>query len=67
MDWASHPPAGQSVLPSSVGGSPSVNVSGPNGVQEIANPLYTYEFKPLNSSVFIEAPVRLADPQRGRR
>lgn len=57
MDWAAQPPAGESVLPNSVGGSPFVNVSGPNGVQQIANPLYTYMFKPLNATMFIENPV----------
>ncbi len=62
MDWAAQPPAGESVLPDSVGGSPFINVSGPNGVQRITNPLYTYLFKPLNSTIFIEAPVRLDHP-----
>ena len=58
MDWAAQPPEGESVLPFSVGGSAFINASGPNGVQQIANPLYTYLFKPLNASMFIEAPVR---------
>lgn len=57
MDWAAQPPTGESVLPTSVGGSPYVNASGPNGIQQIANPLYTYLFKPLNATMFIEAPV----------
>ncbi|OAA61176.1 putative domain, di-copper centre [Niveomyces insectorum RCEF 264] len=59
MDWAARPPAGESVLPGSVGGSPFVDVSGPNGVQRIANPLYSYLFKPLNSTMFIEPPYDL--------
>lgn len=57
MDWAVQPPVGESILPLSVGGSAFVNVSGPNGMQQIANPLYTYLFKPLNATMFIEAPV----------
>ncbi|KAL1906323.1 hypothetical protein Sste5344_007922 [Sporothrix stenoceras] len=59
MDWAAQPPTGESVLPMSVGGSPYVNASGPNGIQRIANPLYTYLFKPLNATMFIEAPYDL--------
>lgn len=57
FDWATLPPAGESLLPFSVGGRATVNASGPNGVQTIANPLYTYQFKPLNSTAFIQAPV----------
>lgn len=34
-----------------------MNVSGPNGLQEIANPLFAYQFKPLNPTAFIEEPV----------
>ncbi|KAG0650918.1 Monophenol monooxygenase [Hyphodiscus hymeniophilus] len=49
-DWAAHPPAGQSILPSSIGGSPTVTVDGPSGEQLIANPLWDYEFKPLDIS-----------------
>ena len=45
------------MLPASIGRSPSINISGPNGVQEIANPLYSYRFKPFNSSIFIMPPV----------
>jgi tyrosinase len=47
-DWAAVPPTGQSVYPLSVGGSPAVSVDGPVGRQIIANPLYSYVFKPLN-------------------
>lgn len=57
MDWAAQPPTGESVLPNSVGSSPYVKITGPNGVQRIANPLYTYMFKPLNTTMFIENPV----------
>jgi tyrosinase len=56
-DWAAVPPAGESVLPASVGGSDTVSVSGPNGVQTIANPLFSYEFKPLDPTQLPDAPV----------
>ncbi|CAK7220176.1 hypothetical protein SBRCBS47491_004101 [Sporothrix bragantina] len=59
LDWAVQPPVGESVLPFSVGGSAFINASGPNGVQQIANPLYTYLFKPLNATMFIEPPYDL--------
>ncbi|KAK4136323.1 Di-copper centre-containing protein [Trichocladium antarcticum] len=55
-DWAASPPTGQSVLPLSVGGSPFIDVDGPNGVQRIANPLFSYAFKPLNASAFSRSP-----------
>ncbi|PSR97483.1 common central domain of tyrosinase-domain-containing protein [Coniella lustricola] len=54
FDWAAIPADGLNILPPSVGRSPQVNVSGPMGVQSIANPLYNYEFKPANSSVFFD-------------
>ena len=57
-DWAAIPPAGQSVFPSSVGGSPSVVVDGPVGSQTIANPLWSYQFKPLVQSDLPDYPVR---------
>ena len=57
-DWAAIPTNGSSVLPLSLGGSPNVAVSGPNGVQTIANPLFSYTFKPFNGSIFPEPPVR---------
>ncbi|KAH7627267.1 hypothetical protein B0T09DRAFT_180188 [Sordaria sp. MPI-SDFR-AT-0083] len=55
-DWASSPPSGQSVLPLSVGGSPYVDANGPSGVQRIANPLFSYSFKPLNATAFLQDP-----------
>lgn len=59
-DWATNPPAGESVLPRSIGGSAFVDVNGPNGEQRIANPLYSYEFKPLDGPDFLDtAPVSL--------
>ncbi|KAK0632863.1 hypothetical protein B0T14DRAFT_560507 [Immersiella caudata] len=55
-DWAATPPSGQSVLPLSVGGSPWVEVNGPSGVQRISNPLFSYSFKPLNATAFLQRP-----------
>ena len=59
-DWAMAPPAGESVLPDSVGGSPTMVVDGPNGQQTIANPLYTYQFKPLDPVALPDPPVRFS-------
>ena len=56
-DWAAAPAAGKSVLPDSVGGSPGVNVDGPAGVQTIANPLWSYQFQPLNTTELPNPPV----------
>ncbi|KAF3061355.1 Tyrosinase [Daldinia childiae] len=55
-DWAAVPPNGVSVLPLSVGASPIINVTGPNGVQTISNPLFSYVFRPFNSSTFPDFP-----------
>ena len=59
-DWAATPSDGLNVLPDSVGGSPSVFVDGPDGAQEIANPLFSYRFSPLKSTDFPDYPVSLA-------
>ncbi|KAI1416072.1 Di-copper centre-containing protein [Hypoxylon sp. FL1857] len=55
-DWAAVPPDGASVLPLIVGGSSTVNVSGPNGIQSISNPLFSYVFRPFNASTFPDFP-----------
>jgi tyrosinase-like protein len=52
-DWALSPPAGESVLPKSIGGKEFVDIDGPNGEQRIANPLFSYVFKPLDSADFL--------------
>lgn len=57
-DWAMKPPNGTSVFPSAVGDSPAVEVDGPNGKQNISNPLFSYTFKPLDPVIFEEYPVR---------
>ena len=56
-DWAMANQPGGSVLPDSVGGSPSVTVDGPYGTQTIGNPLFSYRFDPLSSSDFPDSPV----------
>jgi tyrosinase len=56
-DWAAVPSSGNSVLPACVGGSPGVEVDGPNGTQRIANPLFSYEFNPLDSTLLPDFPV----------
>ncbi|KAI5926790.1 hypothetical protein F4810DRAFT_724400 [Camillea tinctor] len=58
-DWAATPPDGDSVLPLSIGGSPNIEISGPNGVQVISNPLFRFTFKPFNGSIFQDSPYNL--------
>ncbi|KAH8675617.1 hypothetical protein BX600DRAFT_432181 [Xylariales sp. PMI_506] len=65
-DWAAKPPTGDTVFPQSVGGSPDVRVDGPNGNQTISNPLYSYIFKPLNASAFVEFPFMYWDETKRR-
>ncbi|KAJ4297234.1 hypothetical protein N0V88_004152 [Collariella sp. IMI 366227] len=55
-DWAATPPAGQSAFPDSIGGNSFVDVNGPSGVQRIGNPLYSYSFRPLDTSAFRSTP-----------
>ncbi|XXG94702.1 ammonium transporter Amt1 [Hypoxylon texense] len=55
-DWAAAPPEGESVLPLAVGGSSTVDIEGPNGVQTISNPLFSYVFRPFNGSTFPDFP-----------
>lgn len=45
------------MLPLSIGGSSGMNVSGPNGIQGISNPLFSFAFKPFNGSIFPDSPV----------
>ncbi|KAI8635173.1 Di-copper centre-containing protein [Xylariaceae sp. FL1651] len=58
-DWAIAPPTGESVLPPSVSSSSTMNVSGPNGVQNISNPLFSFTFKPFNGSIFPNFPYNI--------
>ncbi|KAI1433007.1 Di-copper centre-containing protein [Xylaria sp. CBS 124048] len=55
-DWAVAPPAGESALPLTIGGSSTMAVSGPNGVQNISNPLFSFIFRPFNGSIFRDSP-----------
>ena len=57
-DWAAAPPSGQSVLPSSVGDSATVQVDAPNGTTTIKNPLFSYTFHPLDTKELPDGPVR---------
>jgi tyrosinase len=58
-DWAIKPQDGEHVFPIQFTGSPSIEVDGPIGKQNISNPLYSYTFKPLDPSIFEEYPVCL--------
>lgn len=60
-DWAAPPPSGESVLPRSIGGSQFIDVNGPSGVQRIANPLFNYNFRPLDTTAF-GSPVSSHNP-----
>ncbi|KAI0392389.1 Di-copper centre-containing protein [Xylariaceae sp. FL0594] len=55
-DWAATPPSGESVLPVTIGGASTISVSGPNGVQNISNPLFSFTFQPFNTSYFQDSP-----------
>ncbi|KAL3419107.1 tyrosinase precursor [Phlyctema vagabunda] len=54
-DWARAADAGKHTTPDSIM-SPTAVVEGPMGAQEIHNPLFSYEFKPLESKALPEAP-----------
>ena len=56
-DWAAPAAAGQSVLPSSIGGSTTVRITLPSGPQTISNPLYRYHFHPVNTKDIPDSPV----------
>lgn len=58
-DWAAVPSDGKGVLPDIVQDSPSIPVDGPKGTQTIANPLFTYQFKPVDPKAFIYTPVSI--------
>ncbi|KAM0259626.1 hypothetical protein ACHAQJ_003205 [Trichoderma viride] len=56
-DWASPAPAGQSHFPDVFWNS-TLTQYGPNGVQIIRNPLYSYLFHPLDEEAFIWPPLK---------
>lgn len=59
-DWAANRTDDDSLFPQSVGGSEYIQINGPNGLQVIRNPLYSYEFKPLDQLDFLDMnPVSL--------
>ncbi|KXJ95839.1 hypothetical protein Micbo1qcDRAFT_192748 [Microdochium bolleyi] len=47
---------GRSAFPDDIAGQPTITTAGPNGDQVIANPLYSYTFKPFDSSIFPALP-----------
>ena len=51
-------PAGETHLPEPLW-SPVIAQYGPNGMQNIRNPLYSYVFHPLNEDDLIWAPVSI--------
>ena len=56
-DWSLEAPKGETHLPN-VFWSPVIQQYGPNGVQNIKNPLYSYHFHPLDQEALIWNPVR---------
>jgi len=61
-DWAAAPPSGKSVLPASVGGSATVQVTAPTGTTTIKNPLFSYTFHPLDPNEIPDSPVSVEGP-----
>lgn len=56
-DWASPAPEGQSHFPDVFWNATMIQY-GPNGVQVIRNPLYSYSFHPLDGDALIWPPLR---------
>ncbi|GAO18366.1 hypothetical protein UVI_02044100 [Ustilaginoidea virens] len=56
-DWSLKAPASETFLPD-VFWSPFILQSGPNGVQNIRNPLYSYQFHPLDKEALIWNPLK---------
>lgn len=54
-DWAAAPPKGQPTLPSFLTAQ-TISVTTPGGQKSIQNPLYGYNFAPLDSANFYYAP-----------
>lgn len=54
-DWAAVPGDGQDVLPASIT-SNVVTVNTPTGTQQIPNPLFRYDYNPLDKAAMIEDP-----------
>ena len=56
-DWAA-PAQGGKILPPSIGGSAFMVLPLPNGTTTVKNPLYQYNFHPVNRNDIPDAPVR---------
>ncbi|KAK5989017.1 Tyrosinase [Cladobotryum mycophilum] len=56
-DWASPAPPGESFFPD-IFWDPVIAQYGPNGLQAIRNPLYSYSFHPLDEQAFIWDPLK---------
>jgi tyrosinase len=55
-DWAAIPADGKGILPDVVQ-TEGISVAGPSGTQTIANPLFTYKFKPIvDPKAFVWSP-----------
>ncbi|OAR03172.1 hypothetical protein LLEC1_07414 [Akanthomyces lecanii] len=55
-DWSSYAPAGESHFPD-VFWNAKISQYGPNGLQTIKNPLYSYQFRPLDSRALSISPL----------
>ena len=56
-DWAEPSSAGQNTMPSAISNSSFIEVETPTGSETIPNPLYRYNFHPLDSSQLPDCPV----------
>jgi len=57
-NWAMPAPEGESHFPD-VFWNKTVSQNGPRGVQDIHNPLYSYQFHPKNATAMIWTPVSI--------
>lgn len=56
-DWAASAPLGKPVLPSTISGSPWIQISKPTGSEVISNPLFRYHFRTLDQNQIPDPPV----------
>ena len=56
-DWAAPAPAGKSVLPDPISGSPWIQIRKPSGNEVISNPLFRYHFRTLEQNQIPNPPV----------
>lgn len=57
-DWAQRQQPDGAILPTSFSGLRGIQVRGPAGSQVIRNPLYSYRFRPLDTTALVHWPVR---------